>query len=179
MISVERQYQNTIDELTADIANLRAGHCLAVIPETLVDCGEGGNYCSEACRLRALNALAQELETKRVTMLDANRAEIVRLDTLVADMRSAGDETLAARERDHAERALARVQAERDRILPVAAAAETWAMEREPQAASAHALSEAVLAMRADRRESVASNSSCECAARGSKHASFCPAKES
>lgn len=106
MISVERQYQNTIDELTADIANLRAGHCLAVIPETLVDCGEGGNYCSEACRLRALNALAQELETKRVTMLDANRAEIVRLDTLVADMRSAGDETLAARERDHAERAL-------------------------------------------------------------------------
>lgn len=133
----------------------------------------------EIDRLRALNALAQELETKRVAMLFANRAEIVRLDTLVADMRSTGDETTAQRERDHANRELARIQAERDRMLPVVAAAETWAMEREPRIASAHALSAAVLKMRADRRAPGVANSSCECAARGGKHASFCPAKES
>lgn len=103
-------------------------------------------------------------------------------------------------ERDHALTEINRLQLERDEfaqhhkrvvdqrnkdwdalmiLFDVVAAAETWAMEREPRVASAHALSEAVLAMRADRRESVASNSSCECAARGGKHASFCPAKES
>lgn len=31
----------------------RSGKCLDVIPGTFIACGDGGNYCSEACRLRA------------------------------------------------------------------------------------------------------------------------------
>lgn len=45
----------------ADIAALRAGHCLAVIPETFIACGEGGSYCSETCRLRTLLREAVEI----------------------------------------------------------------------------------------------------------------------
>lgn len=37
----------------AELAELRAGHCLSVIPDTFIACGEGLNFCSETCRLRA------------------------------------------------------------------------------------------------------------------------------
>lgn len=57
---------------TADIAALRAGHCLAVIPETFIACGEGGSYCSETCRLRTLLAEAVEIARTLGDQAEAN-----------------------------------------------------------------------------------------------------------
>lgn len=41
------------DAARATVERLRAGRCLDVISSTLIACGEGGNFCSEACRLRS------------------------------------------------------------------------------------------------------------------------------
>ena len=56
----------------ADIVALRAGHCLAVIPETSIACGEGGSYCSETCRLRTLLAEAVEIARTLGDQAEAN-----------------------------------------------------------------------------------------------------------
>lgn len=105
----------------------------------------------------------RELAATQMRELDAARVEIHRLDGLVAELRAA----------------FAEVVVERDRMRHVVTAAESWVMEREPQTATAHILSAAILEMRADRRASGVASSSCECAASDGKHASFCPAKES
>jgi hypothetical protein len=43
-----------VEKLQAELAAARDGKCSGVIPSTFIACGEDGNYCSEACRLRAL-----------------------------------------------------------------------------------------------------------------------------
>lgn len=44
--------QIRIESLERENDLLREGKCLEVIPGTFVICGEGGNFCSEACLLR-------------------------------------------------------------------------------------------------------------------------------
>ena len=44
---------HAITEARADRDKFRSGICSMLIPDTVIACGEGGNYCSEICRLRA------------------------------------------------------------------------------------------------------------------------------
>jgi hypothetical protein len=41
------------NRLAGECQNLRDGKCSGVIPGSFIACGEGGNYCSDPCRLRA------------------------------------------------------------------------------------------------------------------------------
>lgn len=51
--------------------------CHGVIPKTFIACGEGENYCSEECLLRALLQEARVYVDSRVNDMPGNHARVL------------------------------------------------------------------------------------------------------
>ena len=90
------------DRLAARVADLRAGKCLGMIPDTFTACGEGGNFCSELCqRMHLPNATS---DVRVVTDADTFDRILKEKDALAARVKEL--EALADEACDVADRAI-------------------------------------------------------------------------
>ena len=68
LVAEVRDSRSAIAALAVDVENFRNGNCTVMVDdlEMCVECGDGGNYCSTACRLRAaITTLTADLATAR------------------------------------------------------------------------------------------------------------------